>query len=236
MLGRVDSLLGALPQQRSLWSDDGVMDMAGADGDPSVAALEAELDSILGRLRRLERDMAQQTRSGGREQGSGVQGLAARLESIRRVCAGLRRAVTRSAGRGEKDPPEERVEDSPPTSFRRERDARSGLRAKSGFGLRARPKNPARAEARAQLQGALDSIAKSRQEATDKRLAWALGVLGGRPGSSSDELRQSYRAMLRKTHPDVSQHNTGAPSAGGGPSFAEVQQAWDVVRDEGLAQ
>ena len=48
-------------------------------------------------------------------------------------------------------------------------------------------------------------------------------VLGIRPGASPDELRSAYRDRARETHPD---------HGGDADSFAEVREAYEVLRDE----
>lgn len=55
----------------------------------------------------------------------------------------------------------------------------------------------------------------------------AVNILGLKPGFSDDELKQSYRKMARKYHPDIN-HSAEAPEM-----FMRVKEAYECLLKSG---
>lgn len=139
--------------------------------------------------------------------------LSDRLELVRRVASQVKKGAMAK----------------PKATFRQGRGLGSSLTAER------RAAKAAYRETRATLE-------RDRMMQTEHPVDWALGVLGESLGASPDALRTSYRALLRKTHPDLAAAAQRIDSAGAGgpskhsalPAFADVQKAWDICREAGL--
>lgn len=185
-------------------------------------SIVGELESILERLRALERDPAGQGGSDGPAAG-------AVLESIRRTCSRLKKRLMIDVS--DDVAPAEADSETDGTTANRTAGRKRGLR--STWGRRSGsdagpPESCARASARAAFADHLKAIKAQQDMQRKDRMDWALRVLGIRSGGTMDDARSAYRALIRQVHPDAVR-GQGA-SAASLPSFADVQQAWDILR------
>ena len=188
----------------------------------SEGSIVGDLASILDRLRVLERDAA-----GLRASDSPAAGAV--LESIRRTCARLKKRLKIEVG--DDFATAEADSETDGTSEGRTAVRSRGLRSAWGCRSSADARSPdhsPRAAARAAFADHLKAIKQQHDVHRRERMDWALRVLGVGSGSTMDDVRAAYRALIRQVHPDAVQgQGTSAASL---PSFADVQQAWDTLR------